>query len=130
VALAATLSYRRPTAWTPYSRSATILPFDNRNRVTYAIADYASVARLASSSLENDDLYGLLLKLSMNDDEPPTMAARHAISALSYQHLDVERALLHQTRAIRALQSAIEYFDPSRATQAMAASMMLSIFEV
>jgi hypothetical protein len=66
----------------------------------------------------------------MNDDEPPTIAARHAISALSYQHIDVEKALLHQTKAIRALQFAIEYFDPSRATQAMAASMMLNIFEV
>jgi hypothetical protein len=66
----------------------------------------------------------------MNDEELPTKAARHAISALSYQHRDVEKALLHQTSAIRALQSAIENFDPSRAIQVMAASMMLNIFEV
>jgi hypothetical protein len=104
--------------------------YDIRDLVTDTIADYASVARLASSSLENDDLYNLLLKLSMNDDEPPAMAARHAISALSYQHFNLEKALSHQMSAICALQVAIESFDPSRALQTIAASMLLNIFEV
>ena len=92
--------------------------------------DYTSVSRLVSSSPDSDDLYGLLLRLSMNDDELPTLAARHAISALSYQHLDVEKALSHQGSAIRALQMAIEQLDPARAIQTMAASMLLNIFEV
>ncbi|KAH8203323.1 hypothetical protein TruAng_002519 [Truncatella angustata] len=57
------------------------------------------VARLISSSYDADDLYGLLLRLSINDDEKPTLATRHAISALSYQHLDKDKALVYQTNA-------------------------------
>ncbi|KAH6645304.1 fungal-specific transcription factor domain-containing protein [Truncatella angustata] len=87
------------------------------------------VARLISSSYDADDLYGLLLRLSINDDEKPTLATRHAISALSYQHLDKDKALVYQTNAVCALQSSIEALVPSRAIQTMAASMLLSIFE-
>jgi hypothetical protein len=88
------------------------------------------VARLISSSYDANDLYSLLLRLSIGDDEKPTLATRHAISALSYQHLDKYKASSYQTSAICALQSSIETLVPSRAIQAMAASMLLSIFEV
>ncbi|KAI5456939.1 fungal-specific transcription factor domain-containing protein [Mariannaea sp. PMI_226] len=102
---------------------ATLDPFLATNQ-------YSPVARLISSSHDADNLYGLLVRLSLSDDNLPSLATRHAISALSYQHLNMESAaMMHQTSAIRALQAAIENVDPSRAMQMMAASMLLSIFE-
>lgn len=60
-----------------------------------------------------------------------SMATRHAITALSYQHLSMELAAAwHQAHAMRTLQTAIEQFDPQQAKQMMAASMLLSICEV
>lgn len=94
-------------------------------------AAHSPVVRLISSSHSADDLYGLLIRLALTDDESPSLAARYAISALSYQHLRMETAAItHQGIAIRALQAAIEDCDPSRAMQMMAAGMLLSIFEV
>lgn len=94
-------------------------------------AAHSPVARLISSSYSADDLYGLLIRLALTDDESPSLAARYAISALSYQHLRMETAAItHQGIAIRALQAAIENCDPSRVMQMMAAGMLLSIFEV
>ncbi|KAH6987946.1 fungal-specific transcription factor domain-containing protein [Ilyonectria sp. MPI-CAGE-AT-0026] len=95
-----------------------------------AITPHSPVARLISSSHSADDLYGLLIRLALTDDESPSLAARYAISALSYQHLRMETAAItHQGIAIRALQAAIEDCDPSRVMQMMAAGMLLSIFE-
>ena len=92
---------------------------------------YSPVAGLVSVSDDANNLYDLLVKMSLNDDHSPSLATRHAISALSYKHLRQEKlALAHQTSAIRALQTSIEHLDPSLATQVMAASMLLSIFEV
>jgi hypothetical protein len=85
---------------------------------------------LVSSSSDASGLYGLLLRLSFHDNGFPSLATRHALAALSYQHLDKYKAALHQARSIRALQSAIEHFPVSSAMQTMAASMLLSIFEV
>lgn len=71
------------------------------------------------------------MRMSLSDDQPSSLATRHAINALSYQHLHMEKAaLLHQTSAIRALQTSINNLDPSQGMLTMAASMLLSIFEV
>lgn len=94
-------------------------------------AAFSPVARLVSSSQSCDELYGLLVRMSFQDDSLPSLASRYAISALSYQHLAMDKtAVMHQTRAIRALQSAIETAVPSECMQLMAASMLLNIYEV
>ena len=88
------------------------------------------VGRLISSSCDTDDLYGLLVRLSINDNDLPTSAIRHAISALSFQHIDPEKAIVHQTSSLRALQATIVNYSPSSALKAIAASFLLSIYEV
>ena len=76
-------------------------------------------------------LYELLVRLSLNDDTSSAMATRHAISAISYQHMSMgEVATMHQLRATSALQEAINDFNPSSSMQMIAASMLLSLFEV
>ncbi|EHK18365.1 uncharacterized protein TRIVIDRAFT_77131 [Trichoderma virens Gv29-8] len=91
---------------------------------------WSPVARLVSSSQSCDELYGLLVRMSFQDDSLPSLASRYAISALSYQHLAMDKtAVMHQTRAIRALQAAIETAVPAECMQLMAASMLLNIYE-
>jgi len=70
--------------------------------------------------------------MSLTDDSAPSLAARHAISALSNQHLQRnEAAVWHQTKALGALQAAIEGpVETNKALQMMAASLLLNIFEV
>ncbi|KIH88729.1 hypothetical protein SPBR_06991 [Sporothrix brasiliensis 5110] len=102
-----------------------------------------------------DDLYSLLVRMSLTDDGPPALATRHALSALSYQTLgQKEYAYAHQATAIRALQVAIDGavpgtdtvdgssssgsigghtnspMQPSQYFQAMAASMLLNYYEI
>ncbi|KAB5549453.1 hypothetical protein GE09DRAFT_1126523, partial [Coniochaeta sp. 2T2.1] len=72
----------------------------------------------------------LPVSLLISSSTAPSLATRHALSALSYQQLDKQKASLHQSQAIRSLQLAIATFPASRAWQTMAASMILSIYEV
>lgn len=89
------------------------------------------MARLISSSRDADSLYGLLVRLSATDNSLSSLAARYALSALSYQSVHkIEGALWHQNAAIRALQGAIESPGQSCVMRMMAASMLLSTFEV
>lgn len=82
------------------------------------------------------ELYTLLVRMSLADETPSALAARHAIAALSYQHLGQrEAAVLHQTKALGALQAVINSLSSGntenmQAFRAMAASMLLNIFEV
>lgn len=92
---------------------------------------WSPVARILSSSNRNDELYGLLVRMAFQDDSLPSLASRYAISALSYQHLAMEKAaVMHQMAAIRALQTAIETAKAAECMQMMAASMLLNIYEV
>ncbi|EHK47090.1 hypothetical protein TRIATDRAFT_306814 [Trichoderma atroviride IMI 206040] len=91
---------------------------------------WSPVARILSSSNRNDELYGLLVRMAFQDDSLPSLASRYAISALSYQHLAMEKAaVMHQMAAIRALQAAIETAKAAECMQMMAASMLLNIYE-
>jgi hypothetical protein len=46
--------------------------------------------------------------MSLADETPSALAARHAIAALSYQHLGEHGvAAVHQTKALSALQTVI-----------------------
>ncbi len=89
-------------------------------------------ALFASVPDEFGDLYSLLVRMSLTDDAPPSLATRHALAALSYQSLGQKHlAYAHQATAIRALQTAIESrMLPPQSFQAMAASMLLNYHEV
>jgi hypothetical protein len=82
------------------------------------------------------ELYLLLMKMSLADETPSALAARHAIAGLSYQHLGQHKtAAMHQTKSLRALQTVIGRLaagdlEATQALRAMAASMLLNIFEV
>lgn len=74
--------------------------------------------------------------MALGDEEPSALAARHAITALSYQHLgEHKRAVMHQAKSLHALQAVISRLsagdvEASQALRAMAASMLLNIYEV
>ena len=89
---------------------------------------------IASITSTETDLYQLLVRMSLNDDSPPALATRHALTSLSYQHLDLTvQARYHQVQALAALQMSIESLKPQvakEAFQSMAASMLLNIYEV
>lgn len=89
------------------------------------------MARLISSSRDADSLYGLLVRLSATDNSLSSLAARYALSALSYQSMRrSDGAFWHQNAAIRALQGAIQAPNEACVMRMMAASMLLSTFEV
>ncbi|KAL2131632.1 hypothetical protein VTI74DRAFT_4786 [Chaetomium olivicolor] len=81
------------------------------------------------------ELYRLLLRMSLTDETPSALAARHALAALSYQHLgEQEAAIEHQTKSLRSLQVAVNRLgsgdvEITPALRAMAASMLLNIYE-
>ena len=96
-------------------------------------AGYSPVSRLLCSSSDADELYSLIIRIAQdNDDDLASTATRSAVSALSFQHMGLEtEAATLKLIAFRALQGAIETPVPSvRAMQMIAASMLLSIFEV
>ena len=72
------------------------------------------------------------MRISLNDETPASLAPRHALSAISYQHLGRrDEAMFHQAQALTALQTAISgTIDMTIALQTMASSMLLNIFEV
>jgi hypothetical protein len=101
------------------------------------LLDYETVSQIISSTCdEMTELYGLLIRMSLGDDSLPALATRHAIAAISYQHLGrIDNAVTHKLRSAAALQAVINQLnsgnsDPSEAFQAMAASMLLNIFQV
>lgn len=89
------------------------------------------VARLLATYSVEDHLYQLLARISLSDDTPGSLAPRHALSAISYQHLGRhDEAMLHQAKSLTALQTAISNpIDMTTALQTMASSMLLNIFE-
>ncbi|KAK3381160.1 fungal-specific transcription factor domain-containing protein [Podospora didyma] len=96
---------------------------------------FSAVSRIITTACdEMGDLYQLLVRISLGNETPPAIATRHAIAALSYQHLDQPAtAYFHQTKALSALQVSINCLtqsaDSTVAFQAMAASMLINIFE-
>jgi hypothetical protein len=72
--------------------------------------------------------------MSLNDDTPAALSTRHALTSLSYHHLNMlPEAKKHQIQALGALQMSIEQLRPvmiREALQSMAASLLLNIYEV
>jgi hypothetical protein len=85
------------------------------------------------------ELYPLLIRMSVGDELPPTIATRHALAALSHKFLgDQKAAMMHHARSVSALQVAINGLKTADVSdeachqkfQAIAASLLLNTFEV
>jgi hypothetical protein len=74
------------------------------------------------------------MKMIANCTGSAAIALRHALLALSFQFLVISsKAIQHQNQAIQYLQATIEKslpWDREEALQAIAASMLLSVYEV
>lgn len=70
--------------------------------------------------------------MSLTDDGVSSLAVRYAMNAISYLYLGkADEATLHQMHAVAALQGAIDRIkDPRCRAQAIAASLLLSLYEV
>jgi hypothetical protein len=70
--------------------------------------------------------------MSLTDNGVASLAVRYAMNAISYLYLRrSDEAMLHQMRAVSALQGAIDRIqDPRCRAQAIAASLLLSLYEV
>lgn len=70
--------------------------------------------------------------MSLTDNGVPSLAVRYAMNAISYLYLKKpDKAMIHQMHAVSALQGAIDrILDPRCRAQAIAASLLLSLYEV
>lgn len=78
------------------------------------------------------DVCGLLYKMSLADDNASSLAVRHAMNAITYLHLrKPTEALYYHMLAVSSLQKVINKMPVSTdKAQAIAASMLLSLYEV
>ncbi|KAL7892364.1 fungal-specific transcription factor domain-containing protein [Trichoderma sp. SZMC 28014] len=80
------------------------------------------------------DIQQLLIKMIANSTQSSAMALRQALLALSFQFFVVpSKAIQHQNEAIQHLQASIDRslpWDKDEALQAIAASMLLSVYEM
>lgn len=95
--------------------------------------EMSSAVRLITSRGDlRQDVCGLLRRMSLTDNGVASLAVRYAMNAISYLYLRrTDEAMLHQMRAVSALQGAIDRIqDPRCRAQAIAASLLLSLYEV
>ncbi|UKZ91513.1 uncharacterized protein TrAFT101_006490 [Trichoderma asperellum] len=80
------------------------------------------------------DIQQLLVKMTSNSTRSSAMALRQTLLALSFQFFFVpSKAIQHQNQAIQHLQTSIDRtlpWDKDEALQAIAASMLLSVYEI
>ncbi|KAH7160357.1 fungal-specific transcription factor domain-containing protein [Dactylonectria estremocensis] len=78
------------------------------------------------------DICSLLYRMSLDDETSPSLAVRHSMNALTYLHLkDFPSSIQYRMLAISALRRTIsQTLDVKTRPQAVAASMLLSIYEV
>lgn len=96
-------------------------------------SEISSAVRLITSRGDlRQDVCGLLRRMSLTDDGVSSLAVRYAMNAISYLYLKkADEATLHQMHAVAALQGAIDRIkDPRCRAQAIAASLLLSLYEV
>ncbi|KAI5468117.1 fungal-specific transcription factor domain-containing protein [Mariannaea sp. PMI_226] len=95
-------------------------------------ADYSDAMQLVTSHGDyRQDICNLLHRMSLHDDTAPTLAVRHSMNAISYLHLQQpSRSFQHHMLAVSALRNSLSDLSDSKARdQAIAASMLLSIYE-
>ncbi|KAH8127712.1 hypothetical protein FP744_10005237 [Trichoderma asperellum] len=124
----------RVGVWTPPSpvRSPK-LPRFGTNKCPIYDNEISSAVRLITSRGDlRQDVCGLLRRMSLTDDGVSSLAVRYAMNAISYLYLKKsDEATLHQMHAVAALQGAIDRIkDPRCRAQAIAASLLLSLYEV
>ncbi|UKZ78821.1 hypothetical protein TrVFT333_006566 [Trichoderma virens FT-333] len=119
--------------WMPSpSRSPQLPRFGSNKRPIYD-TDISSAVRLITSRGDlRQDVCGLLRRMALTDDGVSSLAVRYAMNAISYLYLRMpDEAMMHQMRAVTALQGAIDRIpDPRCRAQAIAASLLLSLYEV
>lgn len=95
--------------------------------------EISSAVRLITSRGDlRQDVCGLLRRMALTDNGVSSLAVRYAMNAISYLYLRMpDEAMMHQMRAVSALQGAIDRIvDPRCRAQAIAASLLLSLYEV
>ncbi|KAM0257112.1 hypothetical protein ACHAQJ_004576 [Trichoderma viride] len=109
------------------------LPRFGTNKAPIYDGEISSAVRLITSRGDlRQDVCGLLRRMSLTDNGIPSLAVRYAMNAISYLYLGkLDEAMFHQIYAVSALQGAIDRFiDPRCRAQAIAASLLLSLYEV
>ncbi|KAL6859453.1 fungal-specific transcription factor domain-containing protein [Trichoderma novae-zelandiae] len=123
----------RMAVWMPSIRRSPQLPRFGSDKFPIYDADMSCAARLITSRGDlRQDVCGLLRRMSLADNGVASFAVRSAMNAISYLYLRrPDEAMLHQMRAVSALQGAIDRIqDPRCRAQAIAASLLLSLYEV
>ncbi|KAH6988085.1 fungal-specific transcription factor domain-containing protein [Ilyonectria sp. MPI-CAGE-AT-0026] len=95
-------------------------------------AEYSSAMQMVTSQGDlRQDICSLLQRMSLGDDTPPSLAVRHSMNAISYLHLqNSPKSVHHRMLAISSLRKTIgQVLDVKSRSQAIAASMLLSIYE-
>ncbi|OSZ99893.1 Zn2Cys6 transcriptional regulator [Trichoderma parareesei] len=118
--------------WMPSIRRSPQLPRFGSDKHPIYDSEMSSAVRLITSRGDlRQDVCGLLRRMSLTDNGVASLAVRYAMNAISYLYLRrSDEAMLHQMRAVSALQGAIDRIqDPRCRAQAIAASLLLSLYE-
>ncbi|KAH8694085.1 fungal-specific transcription factor domain-containing protein [Talaromyces proteolyticus] len=97
-----------------------------------APAQYASAIEMITSRGDlRRDVCSLLYRMSLTDELPPSLAVRYSMNAITYLYLQRSReSAYNRMRAVSALREALsQVLDSKSWAQAIAASMLLSIYE-
>lgn len=98
-----------------------------------ALSEYSDAMQLVTSQGDfRQDICSLLHRMSLHDETASTLAVRHSMNAISYLNLQhASRSVQHHMMAVSALRKSISDLSDSKArAQAIAASVLLSIYEV
>lgn len=117
-----------PQGPVPLNFSLPSLPFESGD-------DGACVPQLLSSLDDGNghsQLYDLLRCMALSENSAPALAVRYAITSLAMLHTKgLSKADLYRAKAISALRQSISRkLERKEALQAMAASMLMEIYEV
>jgi hypothetical protein len=95
--------------------------------------DYSSAIQMVTSQGDlRQDICQLLYRMSLDDETTPALAVRHSMNAISYLNLkQSSESVQHHMLAVSALRKSVADLSESKArSQAIAASLLLSIYEV
>ncbi|KAH0525742.1 hypothetical protein TsFJ059_009162 [Trichoderma semiorbis] len=124
---------KKLSLWIPSPTRSPQLPRFGSNKCPIYDTEISSAVRLITSRGDlRQDVCGLLRRMALTDNGVSSLAVRYAMNAISYLYLRMpDEAMMHQMRAVSALQGAIDRIvDPRCRAQAIAASLLLSLYEV
>ncbi|KAJ4854481.1 fungal specific transcription factor domain-containing protein [Trichoderma breve] len=123
---------KKMSVWIPSPTRSPQLPRFGSNKRPLYDTEISSAVRLITSRGDlRQDVCGLLRRMALTDNGISSLAVRYAMNAISYLYLRMpDEAMMHQMRAVSALQGAIDRIvDPRCRAQAIAASLLLSLYE-